>query len=361
MNVLVIHDHNYDTRIYVLDRTLKCLRDAGHRVFVITPDAPIYNRLRYSRNYHKWMTYDIQSDIAIINAYCRRRAIDVIVPADIGSTLMLAQHTDEITTARVFPLAKHEDLLLLHNKGSFMQWLKEHDLPQPETQLISSDTVLDTLDIRYPLIAKPLEDCAGHGVQRIDSLSDLHKYNAEHWRHNTDPFLIQTFISGNDLVFGVFAEHGHIRAWTMQTFRPRKGNQLEHLEYIEYPELLHHAEQIVHILQYHGVAEFDVRLDEDGQPWFIECNPRLWASITISMHMGVNYADLGIRLAMGQPLPGFQPVTGQYVWPERALARLVRREVRLSELSQQNRHGLIAEISDPIPFAYLVYDWWNNN
>jgi biotin carboxylase len=293
-------------------------------------------------------------DAATINAYCRRRSIELVLPSDISTTLLLAHIHNEITPARTFPLANPENLALLHNKWRFMQWLGAHGLPLPESRLLAPDASLDDLDLHFPLIAKPLEECGGQGVKKINSLTALQDYMTDHRSHSADPFLIQTFVAGDDLVFGIFAEHGHVRAWTMQKFCDEGGGRLE---YIVHPELLRFGEQIARELNYHGVAEFDVRLDAEGRPWFIECNPRLWASIVISMCMGVNYVNLGIMLAMGQPLPVAHPITGPYVWPERAMARILRRQMRMSDVSTQNRYGMVVEVSDPIPFASIVYDW----
>lgn len=358
MNVLVIHNYLHDLRAFVLDRTLKCLRGAGHSAHVITPDNPRYSRLRFSRTYRKWTNDDVEAlTAATINAYCRSHSIDVVLPADIGSTLLLAQIRQAITPARTIPLADPETLALLHNKGRFMAWLGEHGLPRPTTQIIAADTPLDQLDVRYPLIAKPLEDCSSRGVEKVGSPDELRRYAEGHRRQSAEPFLIQSFISGDDLVFGVLAEHGRVRAWTIQRFCHASGAELEHLEYIEHPELLRCGEELVRLLNFHGIAEFDVRLDAAGRVWFIECNPRVWASIAISMAMGVNFVDLGIKLALGQPFADARPALGPFVWPERAVARLLRRQMRLRDLTPQNRQGIVAEVSDVIPFAYTVYDY----
>jgi len=351
MNVLLIHDYTYDQDCFLIERALKCLNVVGHRAFVISANDPRYRRLRFSRNYRKWMTCDITAlDAATVNAYCRRRRIDLVMPTDIGSTFMLSRMRDAITSARTFPITNPESLSLLHNKWNFMQWLDKHGMPVPESQLLAPDASLDGLDLRFPLIAKPLESSGGQGVKKIDNRDALQVYMRDHLVHSTAPFLIQTFISGEDLVFGIIAEHGRIRAWTMQKY----CEDGSHAEFIEHPELLRIGEQIARKLNHHGVAEFDVRLDAEGRPWVIECNPRLWASIVISMCMGVNYVDLGIKLAMGQPLPASRLAIGDFVWPKTALTKILRRQVRMSDLSKQSRYGMFVDFSDPFPY---IYDW----
>jgi carbamoylphosphate synthase large subunit len=355
MNVLVIHNVAYDLRCYILDRVLKCLSAAGYRTYVISPDNPRYTPLRFSRNYHKWVKYDVESlDAKTIAAYCRRRSIEVVLPADIGSKLLLSQIQHEISPARTFAMTSRENLLLLHNKWRFMQWLDERQLHVPRSQLYTPGQPLDEAQLRLPLIAKPLKESAGKGVQKIDTINELQDYAHAHQRHSDAPFLIQDFIAGEDLVFGVVANNGNIHTWTMQKYCPEGEG---HLDFIEHPDLLQETKRIVSELNLHGVFQFDVRVDSEGTAWFIECNPRLWASVAIAMCMGVNYVDLGIKLGMNQPLPAFQPVRGSFTWPERALSRIVRRKLRVSELSEGTRCGLLHELADPAPFLYLIYEW----
>lgn len=350
MNVLVLHDYAYDADCFLIERSLKSLSAAGYRAFVISADDPRYQGLRLSRNYTKWMTCDLKTlDVATINAYCRRRSIDLVMPSDIGTTFMLARMGDAITAAHLFPLASPESLALLHNKWSFMQWLGEHGLPFPTSQLLAPDAALGGFDFGFPLIAKPLESSGGRGVQKIDSLDELRVYMRDHRVHSAAPFLIQTFVSGEDLVFGVLADHGRIVASTMQKYCA-DGSRAE---FIQHPELLRMGEKIVSKLHFHGVAEFDVRLDAADRPWFIECNPRLWASIVISMCMGVNYVDLGIKLAQGHHLPDAQLPTGSYVWPKQAALKLLRRQIKPTGLSRQSLYGMFVDFSDPLP---LIYD-----
>lgn len=349
MRVLVIHDYAYDLDCFLIDRVLKCLNNTGHQAFVISPDNYRYAGLRYSRLYTKWMTCDTGSlDAATINAYCRRRAIDVVMPSDIGSTILLARLQSEISPARTIPLAQPKTIALLHNKWHFGQWLSDHRLPTPETRLLEADTSIDDIDMAFPLIAKPLEASGSKGVQKIDTRDDLRDYAREHRASSSSPFLVQTFIPGEDLVFGVIAEHGTIKAWTIQKYC-QDGTRIE---FVDIPELLQLGQRIVGGVGHHGVAEFDVRLGVDGSLWFIECNPRFWASVGISMCMGVNLVDLSVRIATNQPLPAFRPATGDYIWPKPLMMKLLRGKLHPSDLSPQNRCGLFYEFSDPIRLAH---------
>jgi glutathione synthase/RimK-type ligase-like ATP-grasp enzyme len=307
----------------------------------------MYTGLRLSTNYRRWITDDVRAlDSAAIDAYCRRYAIDIVIPADVDSVFLLARLKHEVTEALVFPVPDPETLALLNNKWHFMQWLEAQALPCPASQLVAGDAQIENLDLAFPMIAKPLEENGGRGVDRIDSVDKLRAYMENHRAKYRLPFLLQEFVPGSDLVFGVVADRGRINAWTIQKYHWKSGKA----EFIDHPELLQLGEKILSALNYTGIAEFDVRVDADDQrPRFIECNPRLWMSIDKSLWVGVDFVEAGIALARGGPTPAMKQESGFYMWPEAIFKDLVRLRLRPSDLSPASRRGLAMALADPIP------------
>jgi hypothetical protein len=58
----------------------------------------------------------------------RSRGVDIIVPADLESGLLLAAHRGLFEERMLFPLAPPELLLRLHNKSSFAKALTEAEV-----------------------------------------------------------------------------------------------------------------------------------------------------------------------------------------------------------------------------------------
>jgi len=96
-------------------------------------------------------------------------------------------------------------------------------------------------------------------------------------------------------------------------------------------------------------------LDEAGNILFIECNPRIWASVAISMCIGVNFIDSGVRIAQGQPFPIVESPTGCYIDPAFSIKQLLRRPSAYSTLSKASRDAISLRLSDPLP---ALYDAW---
>jgi predicted ATP-grasp superfamily ATP-dependent carboligase len=75
-------------------------------------------------------------------------------------------------------------------------------------------------------------------------------------------------------------------------------------------------------LDWNGVANIDLRFDNaNGRALILEVNPRFWGSLFGSLSVGVNFAELACRLALGLELPdpGYRP--GRFIVEKRAAVR----------------------------------------
>src|SRR5690606_2972342 len=99
-----------------------------------------------------------------INTYCGRFGIDVVVPAGVVSSVFLARARSRLTRSRVFPLPDADQIALLNNKWRFTQFLEAQGLPCPRTTLLEFLEQIETLDLRFPVLLKPLERAGGSGI-----------------------------------------------------------------------------------------------------------------------------------------------------------------------------------------------------
>lgn len=63
------------------------------------------------------------------------------------------------------------------------------------------------------------------------------------------------------------------------------------------PDLLALAERLLGGLSYEGVAMVEFRLDEAGRPFLMEINGRLWGSLALALHAGVDFPLAMVRAA----------------------------------------------------------------
>jgi hypothetical protein len=112
--------------------------------------------------------------------------------------------------------------------------------------------------------------------------------------------------------------------------------------------------EIVRVTGFHGLAHFDMRIDSrDGELRVIECNPRVWGSLMYSVWAGVNFIELGCRMALGQPVTGpgalDEHVLHQGVAPRRLLKALLHGRTAPAGMTGATLASWRQAHTDPLP------------
>lgn len=66
------------------------------------------------------------------------------------------------------------------------------------------------------------------------------------------------------------------------------------------PALIALAERLLQGLGYDGVAMVEFRVDDAGRPFLLEINGRLWGSLALALHAGVDFPLAMLQVAMGR-------------------------------------------------------------
>ena len=264
-----------------------------------------------------------------------------------ASGFLLASRQEGFHAAPILPMPPMDLLRMLDNKWHFSRFLERHGLPFPHSRLLERAEDALALDLPFPVIIKPLDLDAGRGVARCDSSADVHAYLKR--PDAATPLLIQEYIPGVDIGLGLLAHRGTVLAWTIQRQRPDGSG----IEFIEHGGVLEIGRRIVDACQYDGITHFDMRLDSrDGSVKVLECNPRFWASLPFCMIAGVNFADLGVRLAQGLPVPEASYTTLSLTFPTKLFGGALRGASGW-RLSEPSRHALRVTLADPLPHLSL--------
>lgn len=285
--------------------------------------------------------------LELINTYCAREGIDVIVPGDIGTTAFLAEYGSSISGAALFPASPGERLSAIHNKWTFAERLMDAGLATPRTRYIESAAGLDEAtaeDVGFPMMVKPLTCESSHGVVRMTDYRKLRDYVDSGRPYSAPPLIMQQFVDGQDIDISVLADRGRIIASAVQYWAP-EGE----LVFQEDPEMFELASAIVRLFEFHGVAHFDMRRDRHtGKIYVLECNPRFWYTLPAAMWCGLNFVELGIRATLGLPYDHIGPASGSYRLPSDVF-RAFRRPARLLQMSRLNWRGFFQPLLDPAP------------
>jgi predicted ATP-grasp superfamily ATP-dependent carboligase len=305
---------------------------------------------RYCERYVYISPADLRSTSVVverINQHCARYGIDIVIAGDLVATFLMAEAHQHISVP-VFPVASVEVLQTLHDKWRFHWMLTSVGLPSPRTHLLEPGQSLDGLPFGYPVMGKPPNGEGGDDVARYDSREELEARLARPGARQR-PWLLQEFLPGRDIDLSLLADRGKIVAWTIQDDGQNGVKIFKRDERIR-----HIGERIVAASNFHGVAHFDMRIDErDGNVSVIECNPRFWGSMILSTWSGVNFVEMGCDMALGRPVVPTDQIDGpskhQGVAPRRMLKALLGGRTAPEGLGPSMLAGWNQVHADPLP------------
>lgn len=279
-------------------RAMRCAHAAGARVHVLgNHGARGFKYSRYCESFTRLARpLDGTFDAALaelINACTDRLRIDVVMAGDQPAARSLAGLKQHLR-ASCFPMPDLPTFDLLNNKFEFYKLCCRLGILCPPTTLLDdADTVAQVIEAKHlslPLIAKPLSLDAARGVVRLDSDSWSTRLAGVRYA----PVLVQSFIEGVDIGASAFCHRGEIRAFVL--------HRLADATYTTYTDrgVLDSIQKIVAETCYSGVCNFDMRLAPDGKIYFLECNPRFFYKMDMSLIAGVNFVAHGLYPNMEQ-------------------------------------------------------------
>lgn len=278
-----------------------------------------------------------KDSIKKINTYCKKKNIDLIIPADVESSLFLSNFK-KYFKVNIFPVPDTRTLKRVNNKWLLNKILIKLNLPFPKTILIRRIKDLNRVK-DFPVIVKPLELEAGKQVEKIISKDQLLIARSD---KKFFPFIAQEYIPGGDIDLSILARKGKIIAWTIQI--PYKGKGLR---FIEDKSILEMGARIISDLGYDGLVHFDMRRDQDsGLVKIIEGNPRVWGTMYASFVAGIDFIGIAINSLHEKTLPRISKNEVEYKFPMRVLWELIFKN-RGSKISSLNKKELKTIVLDP--------------
>jgi biotin carboxylase len=263
---------------------------AGMRVHVLGTGASRGLRMsRYCQAYHEThFAGDADALLREIEELVRRHAIEIVLPSDDVSTRLLAALGDRLPV-RSTPLPDLATFDLLNDKWNFTRFCMQNGVRVPHGWLFDSGEsvrrALDDGEITLPITVKPTNRSGGFGVIHLRNSGDLGLIDDLDYR----PVLAQRHISGETVGVSLLCERGRVVAHATQR------RDAARFQLFADADLLTNVTRLAALIGYHGPANFDAILsDEDGLSYIVECNPRFWYTIYLSMIAGLNFVGLAV-------------------------------------------------------------------
>jgi hypothetical protein len=331
-------------------RVLRCAQAAGGIVYAYGGQYAM--GLRRSRYCAEFMSAGAlivgQPDDRVvdeINGHIDRLGIDMVLAGDAMATRTLISIRDQLR-APCFPMPTLSLFDWLNDKWRFGELCRSLGILYPKTRLYDDRSALEreisAATLKQAHIAKPVNMDNGTGcivVNPATASRDLASISYE-------PILFQEFIEGEDIGASVYCERGEIRS-----FIAHRYSRDTYTTFTD-PAIVRDVTRLMKSANGDGVFNFDMRLTPDGRIFYLECNPRFFFKIALSMLAGINFVAPGLPMQNRASQPAAIKDT-VVRFPKALLAAPWK-------LNAQSWKALGYVLSDPQPYVREELGYYNN-
>lgn len=230
---------------------------------------------------------------------CSEDILEIIIPL-LGSV-----------SWRALPISAPSFLRLIMSKNRVLDLAQRSGVSVPATVVPESENQLAGLarEIGIPLVIKGEKGESGRNVKIVRSLADVRAAYRDVCNREASyggrP-AVQEFVRGTAYSVGGLFQNGRpLRICAHRkilTYPPQGGWTVKGVTERP-PNLIEDASKVFAALEYTGLGHVEfVRDDSSGEFKFLELNPRVWGSIGIAQHAGVDLFSPYQLLARGIPV-----------------------------------------------------------
>ena len=293
---------------------LRALKRAGHHVTIVyqTRLSTAYFS-RYSDRRVKWPDYhkDMEGFERRLLAYVRKHRPDVtLAVADTGADI-LSRNKPELTKHTALTAPDYDVFLRAADKVQTMAFCMENDIPCPQTYTMEQEGLEGICaKLMFPVIVKPRRGIGALGLRKVEDPQHLEEV-CRSLQGDYGPLLVQEYIpleGGTQFQAEAFVDEKSRMKVCVVIAKPRffpvtGGTSTANMT-IDRPDIQESVRKLLEGIGWTGAADVDLILDpRNNVPKILEINPRVTAGIKIGFAAGVDYADLHLRLACGEPIP----------------------------------------------------------
>ena len=179
------------------------------------------------------------------------------------------------------------------HKGFTKHILRDAGIATPDFVLLREPAEIDSVDLPFPLFAKPVAEGTGKGIDgasRIETSRELHRRCGELLERYHQPVLVERYLPGREFTVGIIGTGTHAvaigtleiipgsadqqgvygylskeRCEQLVRYRSAAGGAIRQVEDI--------ALEVWNVLGCRDAGRVDVRMDENGSPQVLEVNP----------------------------------------------------------------------------------------
>ena len=220
----------------------------------------------------------------------------VVMP--VGDSYAMSRAKDLLPAGCCATVDSPEKTALLNGKVSFSALCGKLGIRQPRLYSTVSETGLPSAaqagkmdkDEIVQVVFKRDISFGGHGVHRPLSIEALNQLIA-HQRPG-EPYLIEEYVSGCDYSVDAVRMGSFFSSGAYKTLSSNGNGPSLQRQSVDFPQLSEIARRIMEKVGYNGLCGFDFRIDSNGTPYILECNPRFTAGVRTQFEAGFDIPRL---------------------------------------------------------------------
>lgn len=301
INVLIVDGH--DRRALA---SVRSLGDMGN-YNVIVGSSQRLNSTRFSRYCNRFRLYrnpdhDLEGFINDINRILLESRIDVMIPMDDRMASYVAKNQKSFHLLTEILVPEWDVFRIAQDKSLTLSVAEELGIPTPKSYSIKE--ALELEEISYPLIIKPTVSSASIGMSVIKNRQDL-ETSISRISKRFPAIVIQEMIpqgGGHYQANMIFDKTSELVCSSVKNKireYPLTGGPSTFFRTVDYPIIEEHSERLLKEIEWIGPAEVEFMIDpRTNEPVLMEINPRMSATIILSIKAGVNFPDYIVKCAL---------------------------------------------------------------
>lgn len=195
--------------------------------------------------------------------------------------------------------------------------MRAHNIPTPDFRQFGSEKDLEQ-EVEFPVVVKPSMEAGSIGMEIINNKKQLKEYFKNQETGFSQYLLSEKFISGREFVLGMMGNGDELECFplmeieldegpdTVQTkdgkmYAPKKKHQAKDIPPETVKRIEDDAKKLFNLLRLRDYARADLRMDEEGNYYFLEINSMASLSdqgsyIVTAKAAGYDYDELIMKL-----------------------------------------------------------------
>jgi len=300
INVLIIDGHDR--------RALASVRSLGssseYNIFIGSNKR--LNSSRYSKYCERFFLYrnpddNIKGFIQDVNDILISQKVHVLIPMDDRMASYVAENKYSFSQDTKILIPDWEIFKIARDKSLTLETADKIGIPIPRSFQI--EEALKLKEASFPLIIKPTVSSASIGMSVVKSQSDLKNVYNDINKRFPNP-LIQEMIpqGGHYQANVIFDKSSNLVCCSVKNkIRefPLSGGPSTFFRTVDYPIIEQYAEKLLKAINWIGPAEVEFMVNpKTNEPILMEINPRMSATIILSIKAGMNFPEYIVNCAL---------------------------------------------------------------